>query len=112
MMLKELFYINSRLQTKYIGWKIAYEDEKGKLRSLQGGGLLPISGKKIHHPSGLYVGYPQRFVEDYYAGNSDKKEVLLKIEFYEDDVMSNWNPDDREGEVLIKKGTIKQKLYV
>jgi len=107
-MISDLLFIASRLNTKYTGWKIAYEDENGKLRSLQGGGLLPISGSKISHPQGLFVGYPRRFVEDYYAGNSDEREVLLEVEFYSDDILGNYDPDNnREGEVKIKQNKVK-----
>lgn len=81
------------------GWAISGADSRQRFKPRRGY-VIQMSGK------GTFVSPNKQYVLDYYSGNNDK-EVLLTLEFSEDDITSGQHTlNDREPELTVRKAKV------
>jgi hypothetical protein len=100
---------NLNLGYKAVGW----DSEKEQAYSLHGGRGMPIDigiGSIMENNSpnfhGFFLGSTKQYVTDYYSGLTDDKELLLTYEFDDQDIIGNFNHENCDGEIRVKKAKL------
>jgi len=88
------------------GWKIVGFDN-GQAFSLYDPAIKISTkvGETITMPKGIYLGTSEQFCLDYYSGMTDGEELLLKYSYSTEDLIRG-NPEDSDGEIIVKKATL------